>query len=65
MENLVDPKLLKWLVCPACRGELKQGREWLRCSGCGLHYPVVDGVPHLIAERATRRPRKPKKDSDV
>jgi uncharacterized protein YbaR (Trm112 family) len=23
------------------------------CSGCGRRYPVVDGIPVLIASRAT------------
>jgi SAM-dependent methyltransferase/uncharacterized protein YbaR (Trm112 family) len=28
--------------------EREVGEGWLRCVGCGLLYPVIDGVPRLI-----------------
>jgi uncharacterized protein YbaR (Trm112 family) len=31
-------------------------REWLRCRGCGLCYPIQDGIPVMLEERATREP---------
>lgn len=45
------------LVCPECDGELSDVREGERWIGlaCLTHarlYPVVDGVPWLIPERA-------------
>ena len=40
------------LACPACHGDLGAEGEWLRCVECGRAYPVVDGIPALIAERA-------------
>jgi uncharacterized protein YbaR (Trm112 family) len=44
------------VVCPACWGELRGkselGAETLRCVACGRRYPVVDGIPVLIVERA-------------
>ena len=40
------------VVCPACWGELIAGSETLVCAGCGRRYPVVDGIPVLIVERA-------------
>ncbi|MEO8724514.1 MAG: Trm112 family protein [Acidobacteriaceae bacterium] len=47
--------LLDILVCPACRAKLAQTEnEWLRCLGCGLIYPVEDGIPVLLAGRARR-----------
>jgi uncharacterized protein YbaR (Trm112 family) len=27
----------------------------LRCTGCGNDYPVIDGIPILLTERATQR----------
>ena len=40
------------LVCPVCRGALQESAEDLRCASCQLRYPVVDGIPHLVAEAA-------------
>ena len=40
------------VVCPACGGELHAGAKTLVCTGCGRKYPVVDGIPVLIVERA-------------
>ncbi len=40
------------LVCPSCLGDLRLGEDRVACVGCGRKYPVVDGIPVLIAERA-------------
>jgi uncharacterized protein len=44
------------LACPACLGglvrEAADEGEHVRCAACGRMYPVVDGIPVLIAERA-------------
>jgi hypothetical protein len=52
-----DAKVLDQLACPACLGDLRldnelPGKEFLVCKGCGLSYPIVDGIPVLIAEPA-------------
>lgn len=46
----VNPELLKILVCPECRSDLAGE---LSCTGCSRTYPVVDGVPQMLAS-ATR-----------
>jgi uncharacterized protein YbaR (Trm112 family) len=40
------------LACPACFGALRLGEAAAICAGCGRIYPVVDGIPVLIPERA-------------
>jgi hypothetical protein len=40
------------VVCPACWGELRADVGALVCVGCRQRYPVVDGIPVLIVERA-------------
>jgi tRNA(Ile2) C34 agmatinyltransferase TiaS len=40
------------VVCPACWGELRAEGKALVCAACGRKYPVVDGIPVLIVERA-------------
>ena len=44
---------LKALACPACHGELRLAGEAIVCGGCGRSYPLIDGIPVLIAERAS------------
>ena len=41
------------LACPVCFGLLTFSEVEVVCAGCGRSYPVVDGIPVLIAERAT------------
>lgn len=46
---------MKWtevLVCPRCRGELKEQPDGLACVPCKRFYPVVDGVPRLAEEES-------------
>ncbi len=63
----VAPELLAIIVCPACHGELvladggepgqsgqseKLSESELVCQGCGLAYPVRDGIPVLLVDEA-------------
>lgn len=51
------------LACPKCRGPLKDGvlgeksahptAKALVCSACALAYPIEEGIPVLLIERAT------------
>ena len=50
----VDPRVRELLVCPLCRGPLVDVADGLRCEAEGLTFPVVDGVPWLVRERARR-----------
>jgi uncharacterized protein YbaR (Trm112 family) len=52
----VSPELLAIIVCPACHGELALTADGYRselvCQGCGLAYPVRDGIPVLLVDEA-------------
>ena len=48
----LDEELRQLLVCPACRGELRDEAQGLHCPACALLYPVELGIPHMIAEEA-------------
>jgi len=55
--NLSD-ELLAIIVCPDCHGDLEpvetpDGGE-LRCTSCGLVYPVRDDIPVLLVDEARR-----------
>jgi uncharacterized protein YbaR (Trm112 family) len=41
------------LVCPVCREKLRAGDNAVVCGGCARRYPVIDGIPVLLAERAS------------
>ncbi len=61
MTNTLDPALLELLACPASRHALRldEAAAELVCTdpGCGLAYPVRDGIPVLLVDEA-RRPGK-------
>lgn len=42
------------LVCPACKGALRQDRQRheLVCPGCRLAYQVRDGIPVMLESEA-------------
>jgi len=59
-------RLKELLACPSCEGELRPAfqqvsnsasqqvsglPERLACGRCGRQYPIVDGIPVLIAGR--------------
>ncbi|HUU47005.1 MAG TPA: Trm112 family protein [Acidobacteriota bacterium] len=51
---MLDPELLKILVCPACKGELDYDapNAVLDCPRCRLRYPIDDDVPIMLVEEA-------------
>lgn len=49
---MFDPELLKILVCPVGKKELKHDGNYLVCTCCGLKFPFVDDIPVLIVEEA-------------
>lgn len=52
----ISPELLAIIVCPACKGDLTlvttDATDELVCGGCGLAYPVRDGIPVLLVDEA-------------
>jgi hypothetical protein len=48
----LDLSTVDGLACPACFGDLREDDTRLLCAACGRAYPVIDGIPVLIAERA-------------
>jgi uncharacterized protein len=47
-----DTRVRDLLVCPVCRSELIDRSEGLACNTCSLVYPVMNGVPWMLPERA-------------
>ena len=53
---MIDKELLEILACPACKAPVTEQGDWIVCtgSGCGLRYPVRDGIPVMLVEEAQR-----------
>jgi uncharacterized protein YbaR (Trm112 family) len=49
-----DSRLLEQLACPACHGTLRlvSSIGQIVCVECKRTYPLIDGIPVLIADRA-------------
>jgi SAM-dependent methyltransferase/uncharacterized protein YbaR (Trm112 family) len=50
----VTPELSQLLVCPSCRVGFSESKESLLCADCGRSFPVVDGIPVLLAHDPER-----------
>ena len=51
---LLDPQLKEILICPHCHSDLQEDEPQakLRCTGCGLAFPVRDGIPVMLIDEA-------------
>jgi uncharacterized protein YbaR (Trm112 family) len=49
----MNQETLSMLVCPVCHGTLAaEGNSSIRCTQCQRLYPIEDGIPILLADRA-------------
>ena len=53
---MIDKELLDILACPACRAAVVQEGERIVCisPGCGLRFPVRDGIPVMLVDEAEK-----------
>jgi uncharacterized protein YbaR (Trm112 family) len=51
-----DARVLELLACPVCFGVLTLAASGTQigCANCQRNYPLIDGIPVLIAERAVQ-----------
>jgi uncharacterized protein YbaR (Trm112 family) len=52
-----DVRLLEQWACPVCFGALQllSPGEKIICVECQRSYPLIDGIPVLIPDRATEK----------
>ena len=43
---------LNWLVCPVCNQPLHLQATHAACTACNRLYPIIDGLPVLLPNRA-------------
>jgi len=51
---MIDQELLAILACPACKGDLEEKDDKIICKQCGLKYPVNNGTPVLLVDKAEK-----------
>ena len=49
---MIDPELLKILVCPLGKAPLRLQESSLVCTQCGLSYKVENDIPIMLIEEA-------------
>jgi|YelNatPaOPRAMG01_1025707.scaffolds.fasta_scaffold01109_21 uncharacterized protein YbaR (Trm112 family) len=59
---MLDKKILDFIVCPQCKGDLKLEGEFLICQNCQLKYPIKDDIPILLIEEAQKIDQDIKKE---
>lgn len=56
----LSEELIAILACPRCRGDLRllgtlEHGDGFLCAACAKVYPIYDGIPVLLAEKAIPR----------
>jgi len=51
---MIDENLLHLLACPACQAQVELKKDKIICTSCGRVYPIVDGIPVLLADQAEK-----------
>ena len=51
---MLSKELLEILACPKCKGALVWNKEKnaLDCTSCNLRFPITNGIPELLLDRA-------------
>ncbi|HGE72628.1 TPA: Trm112 family protein [Candidatus Poribacteria bacterium] len=51
---MINKELLEILACPADKGDIiyDEKNEKLICKKCGRKYPIQDGIPIMLIEKA-------------
>ena len=60
---MIDRWVLELLVCPDCRGDLREVEDFVVCCRCGLKYPVRNGTPIMLIEEARKQQPAPPSDA--
>ncbi|HCG37229.1 MAG: hypothetical protein SGVNAXEH_000083 [Holophagaceae bacterium] len=50
----MNPKMFDILCCPVCQGDVVLSDYEIACVKCHLRYPIEDGIPVMLAERARK-----------
>lgn len=51
---MIYKELLKILACPSCKGDVEFKEEEIVCKKCNLKYPIKNGIPIMLIEKAEK-----------
>ena len=53
---MIDKELLDILACPSCKSPVRMENGKIACAnpGCGLKYPIREGIPVMLIEEAEK-----------
>ncbi|MFH0754699.1 MAG: Trm112 family protein [Candidatus Omnitrophota bacterium] len=53
---MIDKVLLDILACPACQADVMEEHGKIVClgAGCGLKYPIREGIPVMLVDEAVK-----------
>ncbi len=51
---MFDKEVLDMLACPKCKNGIKidDKQTFFICDSCNVKYPIEDGIPELLIEKA-------------
>jgi hypothetical protein len=54
LDRLLPDGLLEIMQCPRCAAALEEDVDasQLLCTGCGVRYPVDNGIPNMLDDAA-------------
>jgi uncharacterized protein YbaR (Trm112 family) len=51
---VISQDLINILICPACGAAVREKENAIECTDCKNRYPVEDGIPVMLVDRATK-----------
>lgn len=53
---MINQDLLEILACPECKGPVKldEEKKGLVCEKCQLIYPIQEGIPVMLVDKAQK-----------
>ena len=51
---MISPDLLNILICPACGSAVREKDDAIECASCKKRYPIENGIPVLLVDRAEK-----------
>ena len=51
---MLSQDLINILICPACGAAVRDKEVAIECTECKNRYPVEDGIPVMLVDRAQK-----------